>query len=612
MPDYPRNLIEAFDRCALPASQKKVFLTCQGREFTYHSVCDVIRRLAGLFAAWGVRPGDRIAFSTADDAHASILFLGMLRSGVTAVFLDPETGPHRARHLLDVAKPKAVIADAEVLDQWGLPSVSRVLRIDYGQTPGALSRWLGRSQPMNAETYPALLNTIGPADLPVTLDPELDAYVLFTSGTTSDPKGVRITHRNLVSHLKTLSRQFEYSPESRILNVLILSHADGIVQGPLVTFYNSASLYRPMAFTVQRIPDLLDCLFRYRISHFIAVPTMLSLILSLMGPQPSDAFATGDFRYVVSCAAQLETGLWRGFEETFGVRVINLYGLTETVTGGLFAGPDEASHRYGTVGKPVDCEVRIVDEKGGTLPAEQPGELLIRGDNVMRGYLNSPKATRDVMEGDWFHTGDVAAQTRDGCYRILGRKKAIIICGGVNIHPEEITEVLNLCPDVREAVTLGLGDPVWGQRVVSCVVLHAGRRADEESLLAFCRRHLETSKVPSMIRIVPELPRGRSGKIRLEPVREWISSYQQEQGPGVLQGDLESRLIRLASTVFKEPAERLTLTTTPEQLARWDSLGHIEFVVAMEKEFQVRLTPLDIMSIDSLAKAADTVRLRAE
>src|SRR3989304_2239587 len=175
-----------------------------------------------------------------------------------------------------------------------------------------------------------------------------DAYIIFTSGTTSRPKGVRISHGALFFHLDTLSRQFGISQDARILNLLPLNHADGIVQGPLSAFYNRATVYRPFEFSIQRINDLLDAIYRERITHFVSVPAMLSLIHRL-GPGHEAALNKGELKVVISTAPQLERGLWEGFEKRFGIMVTNVYGLSETVAGGLFSGPGE-SHRIGTVG----------------------------------------------------------------------------------------------------------------------------------------------------------------------------------------------------------------------------------------------------------------------
>ena len=395
-----------------------------------------------------------------------------------------------------------------------------VLGVDIKRRAGILRRLFSKEPVDSDVTYPLILGRFEAGELPSRIDPETDAYILFTSGTTNAPKGVRISHRALCAHLATLSKVYGYSPESRILNILLLSHADGIIQGPVVTFFTTAQLFTPFRFSISKITDLLDAVYHHRISHFICVPTMLALILRFAAEE-KDAFATNDFRLIGSCGAQLEADLWQGFETNFGVRIVNVYGLTETVVGGIFAGPDAESHKIGNIGKPVDCEARIVDENGLDLPPGEAGELWLRGGNIMSGYFDAPEGTAEAFSGEWFKTGDIASCDSEGIYRIIGRKKEIIISGGVNIHPEEVSEVLNKHPQVSEAVTFGLPAEDWGEKVVSAVVV-CDQSVCEEELILFCRTNLEEVKVPDTIAILETLPRGRSGKVQIAAIKEYF------------------------------------------------------------------------------------------
>ncbi len=596
---HPETFDYAFELAERKANAKKVFLETRMSRITYGEVCTAVRKLASMFGEWRLKPGDRVAFSTRNDIHGSVLCLALLRCGITSIFIDGDTKKARVEHLLSVSRPKALIADADLLRDWEIKGVEKTLEIDTrGSLAGFFGRLRQRNLSENGTAYPAILNRLGPGLFPPVIDPELDAYILFTSGTTSSPKGVRISRRALFAHLKTLSRQFEYSPESRILNILILSHADGIVQGPLLSFFNTAQLFRPMKFSIQQIPDLLDSIYHYRISHFISVPTMLSLI-DQFGADQADAFLTEDFLSIISCAGLLEEDLWKRIEKHFQVRVSNLYGLTETVSGGLFSGPDDFSHRIGTVGKPVDCVVRIVDDVGNDVLPGGKGELLMKAESIMTGYLDAPEATAQTVIDGYLHTGDIAVCDEDGFYRIVGRKKSVIISGGVNVHPEEVTEVLNRHPLVREAVTLGEPDPVWGERIISAVVPRECG-VSEMDLIAFCRNNLEEVKVPSRIAIVANFPAGRSGKVRLEELRAMLTS---PNGPAGQTGDLTRRLLAAAALVFRVPVEELSLESTPRTTPGWDSLAHLELVAMLEKTFDIRFAAHEIMEMESLASA---------
>jgi long-chain acyl-CoA synthetase len=415
---------------------------------------------------------------------------------------------------------------------------------------------------------------------------------------------VCISHRALFAHLSTLSRRFGYDASSRILNTLMLSHTDGMTQGPMIAFYNRIPVYRTLRFDVTRIEALLDAIYQLRITHMVAVPTMLSLIVRL-GLEQRDAFQGGDFRLLVSCAAQLEKSLWEEFASVFRVPTVNLYGLTETVTGGVFAGPDSTTGVPGSIGMPMDCALRIVDDQGTDVAPGESGELLMRGELLMSGYFGDPELTATVLRDGWLHTGDLARCDAAGLYWIIGRVKNIVIRGGYNISPEEIAEVLQRHPRVREAVAFGMPDPVWGETVAALVVVES--QLDAEQLRAHCARQLEAWKVPTRIEIVDALPRGRSGKVMLEAARDMLGSAPSAasgQGAGA---DVAARVLRVAAASFKTEPGKLGLHSTPEDVPGWDSLAHMQLVGALEKEFGVQLHARDIMALDRLDKALKMV-----
>ncbi|MEI6970372.1 MAG: long-chain fatty acid--CoA ligase, partial [bacterium] len=421
--------VESFVSCfrrAAKLSPGKAFLTTQAGVMTYGEMLDRTARLAGFWAASGLTRGDRVVLATRDDTAAVVMFLSLIRSGLTAVILDPHSPAPEACNLIRASAARGIVLDRELRTDWqpGGDLVTLELQKPAGRTSPLFSKLLGRSQqvPANQDSYPSILQRFAPLDISNEPAPDLVAYIMFTSGTTARPKGVQITHSNLAHHLGTLSRQFGYNSDSRILNVLPLHHTDGMTQGPMVALWNCAAVFRPAPFSIPGIGPLLDSIYSERITHFVTVPTALALILRL-GQEYGSSFRTPGFRFVISAAAQLESALWSTFEETFHTRIVNMYGLTESVTGGLFSGPDDDSHRIGTIGKPVDCEARIVDNDGNDVPDGTPGELLMRGGHIMKGYLNNDADTAAVLRDGWFFSGDIATRDHDGFYRIVGRKK---------------------------------------------------------------------------------------------------------------------------------------------------------------------------------------------
>ena len=583
----------------------KPWLVTERRTVSFGELRGRIEALAGVLRDLGVAVGDRVVISSRDDAETSLLFVALVCNGITVVNLDPDTRVDRAQSLVRRADPVLLLLDRELAGQWSAAELpGRLVEIVAPPAPG---NFLGKllRKPAPNEGLQALLAAASPQPPPASLDGETLAYILFTSGTTDQPKGVCISHRALFAHLSSLSRRFDYDASSRILNTLMLSHTDGMTQGPMIAFYNRIPVYRPVRFEVTRIEPLLDAVYQLRITHMVAVPTMLSLMARL-GLDQRDAFHGGDFRLLVSCAAQLEKSLCEQLQVVFRVPLVNMYGLTETVTGGVFAGPDADTGLPGSIGKPFDCELRIVDGDGRDVAPGEAGELLMRGELLMSGYFGDPDLTAEVLRDGWLHTGDLARRDEAGRYWIVGRAKNIIIRGGYNISPEEITEVLQRHPAVSEAATFGVPDPVWGETVASLVVLASP--VDIEDLRAFCALYLEPRKLPSRITQVSALPRGRSGKLLQEEARAMLggTAVASDMASDVVvaeQEDVQARLLRVAAASFKTELSKLGLHSTPREVPGWDSLAHIELVNALEQEFGVQISARDIMSLDRLDKA---------
>jgi long-chain acyl-CoA synthetase len=594
---YPNNFIETFAKASSHTNSKKIFIELSSTKISYGETCKLICKLTALYKAWELKPGDRIVFATKNDLHASILFLSLLINGITAIIIDPNTKKLRAESLLQISQPQGIILDTDIYAAWQPHGDYHILQIDLHSQNNFLSNlFKSNLTKANPESYPLILNKYEPAKIPNFIDPNSDAYILFTSGTTSKPKGVRISHKALVTHLKTLSHLFKYGQESRILNILHLSHTDGIIQGPVIAFFNIAQLLRPLNFSIPAIPELLDTIYRYRITHFITVPTILSLIMKF-GIKQKDAFQTEDFQFIISNGSQLEAALWETFEKTFNTRLVNVFGLTETVVGGLFSGPDDRTHNIGTIGKPIDCEAKIITTNGDEAKIGEPGELLIKGANIMSGYLNAPEATAEAFIDNWLCTGDIAIRDTAGFYKIVGRKKSIIKSRGITIHPEEITEVLNNHPDVIQATTFGVQDKAFGERIVSAVAV-GDSKITSNMLVAFCREHLEEIKVPNEILIFSDLPKLRSEKISIATVKALaLNNEPQKPNPD---NNLTTTIFDIASSSFKVPVESLSLSATPDSVVGWDSLTFLTFITNLEQQFKLEFALQEIMKMDTL------------
>ncbi|MDB5101590.1 MAG: hypothetical protein JWM80_6011 [Cyanobacteria bacterium RYN_339] len=583
----------------------KVFLDGP-TSLTYGELATRMARIGAWCEAVGLAPGSRVVVAVASDEAALPIILGLLRYGRVPLIASHEATRAELADLFAWVEPEGAILDQTLATDLAWGEAGKPL-LAVGQPVGSLLGKLFRRRTAGGTSYPDAVADLPAAPAPPVPASDQLAYVLFTSGSTSRPKGVEITHGALTAHLQTFVQRFGYGPDTRLLNVLHLFHTDGLFHGPLVALAAGGTLVRPFpgSLAVERLGDLEDALFARTPTHLVTVPTMLALQLHYA---TAPAERPPALRMILSSAATLEPRVWAGAMARYGVPVVNIYGLTETVCGSLYAGPDEASLRVGTVGVPDGCEARIERPDGLAAAPDEPGELLLRGPHLLRGYHRNPEATAQVLQGGWLRTGDLASRDADGLYRLRGRAKHVIITGGNNVSPDEVNEVLAAHPLVREAATLGAPEPTWGEVVVSFVALDGpGDKAGE--VLAYCRERLSAYKVPHRLHIVEALPRGGSGKVQMEALRGLLAELEPELPVEPATGpEIERTVYGLAARCFRVPPDMLTPTTGPRTLGGWTSLAHMEFVVALERTFGIQLGTRDIMALADLGAAVEVVR----
>jgi long-chain acyl-CoA synthetase len=595
----------------LNQSGTKTFLQVGNQSYSYQWLQQRIGKIRGLFQSLALKPGDRLLLAVSDDVEMSTLFLAALASGMTVVMADPEMKGPRARAITDRSEPSCIIADKNSLETWKLtvPDGCRVIPLVAESAPkaGLLSKFLKKNQPAAAANDLRSLLEAAPVATgwPQEIDPAAIAYIIFTSGTTADSKGVAITYGNLQAHLQTLVKVYGLDQESRIFNQLILCHADGCIQGPVLAAFAGCSLHRPYRFSMEKIPAMLDYCFAHNISHVFMVPAMLNMLVQFADTY-EDSFNYPEFKALISVSAHLEAPLWDKFESIFKVPITNVYGLTETVAGSLFCGPSKELYRKYTVGKPVDCSIRIVNNEGEDVSGGETGELLLQGPHLMKAYWRDEMMTKEAYRDGWFYTGDLAAADADGYITIKGRKKNLIISGGINIQPEEVTECLLSHPEIGEACALGLPDQVFGERLAAAVVLKPGSRTTALELVEHCRQLLEEKKVPHKIWILPSLPKGVSGKVQLEELKTQLK--QQHQPVAEQNGHYADEVIHIAAEAFQVPAERLTVKDNSNTVSGWDSLAHLTFITALEEKFKTRFSTAEVITMNSIQRAVDLLK----
>jgi long-chain acyl-CoA synthetase len=600
---------QKFDEIRAKTPGSRPYLTGE-KTMSYAQLFERVDKVAGLLAENGIGAGDRAVIVSRNDLEVITLFLGLLRCGVAAVPSDPEATPAMVWNVIRASKCKAIFVDANLVADLGkdeLSKTARVFEIEAGTEKKLFTKLLGRSKTSKESEarFPALWSSLKPAALPATLDPDVTGLILFTSGTTSKPKGVELTHKNLMSHMATLVRHYGFSAETRLLDPVPLHHTDGIAHGALLAFSCGGALIRDGRFQIQRVAEFLESIYLRKATHLYAVPAMLSLMLRL-GKDRADSFVTDDFKFVVSGGGHLDENLWKDFEANFKIRVVNAYGLTESVSQSLYSGPDDGTRRVGTLGKPVDTRTRVIDDKGNDVPPGTMGELLLGGDHIMKGYLDDPEATNAVLKSGWLHTGDLVQIDPDGFYKFMGRKKNIIVRGGANIYPEDISFVLRTVPGVADAVVMGWEDPVWEQRVVVAVEGVPGHDLTPDSIRLELGKKLSREQLPDEVHMIERLPRGPAGKIIQPQVREMILALKGHAVGG--EGDVRTRIYKAAAGCFRIPVSQVKADLSPDNTTGWDSLAHMEFVTKLEQAFDVTLEPRDIMKLNTVGDAETIVQ----
>ncbi|WP_462249548.1 AMP-binding protein [Ekhidna sp.] len=585
---------------------RKNFLINENETYTYGQLISNLRKLHSHFSHKGINTGDKVLISLENDFEMICMSLAVISYGATAVIMEPCTNLNRAKVILSASEVNGWVVDSNSTFKNNLPNCDLELALERPlKSKGVLNKLLKKKEEEEArQTLSYVLSKEEELDINREIDLNQPATIIFTSGTTSDPKGVVLTHGNILTHLKTLSEQYELNTNSVISNILPLYHVDGFFQGSLLAFYNRIVLSRPVRFEIQRIDDLLHSIYKHRVTHFFSVPTILKLI-NEYGQDWNDSFETEDFKFVISNAGFLDETLWKKFMTNFKVKVLNSYGLTETVAAGIFCGTTDDNWRMGSIGKPQDLEAKIIDENGVEIEINQIGELCLRGSNIMPSYL-MPTDNPDA-EG-WFRTGDLAMKDSDDFYYIKGRLKNLIIRGGINIYPDEVVENLSLHPEIEDLHVYGEPDDVWGERVVAVLVKKESSPFDEMSVLQFCKEKLDATVTPDVVHFVEKIPRGISGKVLGKEVKSIIEKLQNQSAENQSNGSLQEEIIELAMKCFNTGITVEQVNAPSQSIQGWNSLEHLQFVTMIEKTFDIKLDTREIMNITSISKAIDLVR----
>jgi long-chain acyl-CoA synthetase len=456
---------------------------------SYRELDDRSARIAGRLREAGVAPGDRVGIMLPNVPAFPVIYYGVLRAGATVVPMNPLLKSREIRHYLADSGARSVFAWHTVVAEAAAGA----------QAAGAECITVTGDTVADAASWPFSPEVAASED-------DDTAVILYTSGTTGTPKGAQLTHANLRANAAvTATNLLGLTHQDVVLGCLPLFHAFGQTCALNAAVAAGAAISLVARFDAETVLKVIE---RDRASVFEGVPTMFVAMLAA-GATVAD---TSTLRVCISGGAALPVEVLKGFSEAFGVPILEGYGLSETSPVASF---NHFGHtRAGSIGHPVaGVEMKIVDASDVEVPNGEIGEIVIRGDNVMRGYWNKPEATAEAIRDGWFHSGDIGRVDEDGFFHIVDRKKDLIIRGGFNVYPREIEEVLYEHPGVLEAAVIGIAHPTHGEEVGAAIALKPGSEATPEQLRDYVKARVAAYKYPRVVWLVEALPKGPTGKV---------------------------------------------------------------------------------------------------
>src|SRR2546426_4454454 len=474
-------LPEVFDRVAASRAAS-IALIEENKGWTFAELADEANRIASVLKER--LNGDTVGILLLNSQKYVGTMVGVWKAGKTAVPLN---------YLRPPAELGFIVKDSGMS---GLVSSQF-----FNQALGALKPLFGDSGIILMADEPDFMaSSVSP--LPSEYrDP---ALFLYTSGTTGRPKGVILTHDNLLANVESCQRAGDFDNRDAFLCLLPFFHTYAITGTFLLPLTNGSKMVLVDRFQPTKVLGLIQ---EHKISVFLAIPSMYRVLAGTEG-----TFDLSSVRFPISGGEPLPPAVAEAFEKRFGVPIFEGYGQTEAAPVVTLNRP--GARKPGTIGPPVPgVEVAIWDEQNRLFAAGEIGEIMVRGLNVMRGYHHLPDETAKTITDGWLHTGDLGTIAHDGFVSITGRKKDLIISAGENIYPREIEEILAQHPKVKEVAVIGVKDEIRGEVPKAFVIVRDGMSVEEQELRSFCRSNLANYKVPKYIELVADLPRTPTGKV---------------------------------------------------------------------------------------------------
>lgn len=504
------NLVDVLRESAENFSRKP-FIIFGAKKVTFGELDELSSKLAVYLKARGLRKSDKVSLWLHNCPEFVIAAFAVLKAGGIVVPVNNMLKRDEAKFIVEDSGAKILVCAADKLED----SLNIKNRI---QTLETIISFKFPRKVYPPEEVAALYRILGEVELKDYVPEEISeddiAEILYTSGTTGRPKGACLTHRNLISNIEDCAVAIEVKPKDVFIAFLPLFHSFASTVCIYLPLYKGAStvIFR----AVRPFKRVIRSILKNKISVFVGVPSMYALLKDVKLPKILDNFLIKfllPVRLCISGAAALPPNIIGAFEKKLRVPLIEGYGLTET-SPVVSLNPYRGKRKPGSIGLPItSVKVKVVDKEGKTLGPDEVGELLVKGPNVMKGYLNLEEETRQALREGWLYTGDLAKIDEEGYIYIVGRLKEMINVRGLNVYPREIEEALYQHPAVKEAAIVGVNHPHKGEVPVGFVVAKEGHTIDSRSILNFLKEKIASYKVPLTIEMRESLPKNATGKI---------------------------------------------------------------------------------------------------
>ena len=486
------------------AAPDKLFLFSEAdkRQFTYKEFETAVRRTASMLAANGVKKGDVVSLLLPNSVEYVIAYFACWQLGALAGPINSLLKSQEIAYVISNSEAKALLVNSEFLPviesiQDELPTL---IRFD--------------NEVEATREYSPNVESAAEIDL------DHEAIIIYTSGTTGKPKGCLLTHGNVIANARQITAWLGFTEKDRLLTIMPLFHMNAVSVTTMSALYAGGSTVVSPKFSASRFWQIIS---DYEITSFGSVATMLSMLLSTYPDGVPAGLKTDQLRFAMCGSAPVPAEVLKRFEETFNCLVIEGYGLSESTCRSTFNPPDQR-RRPGSCGLPIGNEMRVVDEEDRDVPEGELGEIVLRGENILKGYYKNDTANEVAFRNGWFHTGDIGYRDADGFFYIVDRKSDMIIRGGENIYPREIDEVLYQHPCVAAAAVVGVPDSLYGEEVAAVIVLKPGAKSSEQEVIDYCKGRLADFKCPKTVHFVEDIPKGPTGKLLKRELAKMLSA----------------------------------------------------------------------------------------